>query len=320
MARRPILGMPKSAEFSDASIYQTWAYGATRWGERNLSHVVMRKGGRTLAVAQVRILRAPAVPLGVAYQRWGPLFQRNDLSPDPSVIQAMFESLSGGNIASAEVWPSKSYPTHTLDAALATTWRQLSPNAVSTRSPPFPATGHSMVDLAPDGKMIRKRLDQKWRNQLNGSEKNGLRLEVADDPRAYDEFTRLYEEMRRHKGFDSTVDVGEFERIQEALPSARRMKVFLASKDGHVVGALVCSLMGDTAVYLLGATNLRARELKASYFLHWQAMLWLKSQGARWYDLGGIDPVANAGGYHFKSGFGGRDMTQIAPVPMLPAF
>ena len=69
--------------------------------------------------------------------------------------------------------------------------------------------------------------------------------------------------------------------------------------------------MGDTAIYLLGATNERARELKAAYFLQWQAMLWLKDRGARWYDLGGIDPEANPGGYHFKSGFGGNETMQL---------
>jgi lipid II:glycine glycyltransferase (peptidoglycan interpeptide bridge formation enzyme) len=90
------------------------------------------------------------------------------------------------------------------------------------------------------------------------------------------------------------------------------MQTFLARSDGEVIGALVCSLMGDNAIYLLGATNERARELKAAYFLQWQAMLWLKERGARSYDLGGIDPAANPGGHHFKSGFGGEPVSQLA--------
>jgi lipid II:glycine glycyltransferase (peptidoglycan interpeptide bridge formation enzyme) len=164
----------------------------------------------------------------------------------------------------------------------------------------------------PDAETMRKRLNQKWRNQLNGSEKNGLEFEVSRDMRAYGDFVHLYHEMRDRKRFESSVDVGEFGRINEMLAEGRRMAVFLARKDGQAVGALVCSLIGDTAIYLLGATNARARELKASYFLHWQAMIWLKSAGARSYDLGGIDPVRNPGGHHFKSGFGGNDVTQIA--------
>ena len=80
-----------------------------------------------------------------------------------------------------------------------------------------------------------------------------------------------------------------------------------------MIGALVCSLMGDTAIYLLGATSEKAMELKAANFLQWQAMMWLKDRGARWYDLGGIDPVANPGGYHFKSGLGGRETALLPP-------
>jgi hypothetical protein len=69
--------------------------------------------------------------------------------------------------------------------------------------------------------------------------------------------------------------------------------------------------MGDAGLYLLGATNEKARDLKASYFLQWRVMMWLKERGASAYDLGGIDPETNPGGYHFKSGFGGSDVTQL---------
>ena len=97
------------------------------------------------------------------------------------------------------------------------------------------------------------------------------------------------------------------------LSCSEKMKIFLAIKDGETIAALVCSLLGETGIYLLGATNEKARELKAAYYLHWQTMLWLKENGARWYDLGGIDVDTNPGGYHFKSGFGGADLTYFSP-------
>jgi lipid II:glycine glycyltransferase (peptidoglycan interpeptide bridge formation enzyme) len=169
----------------------------------------------------------------------------------------------------------------------------------------------SSIATAP-AEVIRKQLDRKWRNHLNRSEKNGLLLEVADSREAYREFVELYKAMRERKPFKTSVDVGEFTRIQELLPDPARMQIFLAKRDGESNAALVGSLMGDSAIYLLGATNEKGRELKASYFLQWQAMLWLKQHGARWYDLGGIDREANPGGYDFKSRFGGRERTGIA--------
>ncbi|MDP3850165.1 MAG: peptidoglycan bridge formation glycyltransferase FemA/FemB family protein [Luteolibacter sp.] len=299
--------------FEDANIYQTHAYGAVRWGERYLSHLVLSKGGKALAAAQLRIVRAPVLPVGVAYARWGPLCRVRGGEPDPEVLAKMLECMRGEYCGRRglvlQIIPnaySASGPGDEFAMALEKTGFREDPSLPRYR------TVH--VDLTPAVEIMRKRLHQKWRNQLNGAEKNGLEFEVARDTRAYDEFVHLYHGMRDRKGFDSAVDVGEFGRIQETLAECRKMPVFLARKDGHAVGALVCSLMGDTAIYLLGATNDRARELKASYFLHWQAMLWLKSEGARCYDLGGIDPVANPGGHHFKSGFGGNDVTQIAPV------
>jgi lipid II:glycine glycyltransferase (peptidoglycan interpeptide bridge formation enzyme) len=169
-----------------------------------------------------------------------------------------------------------------------------------------------VVDLSGTPEDIRKKLDKKWRNQLNGAEKNGLTFEVADSLNAYDEFLRLYDGMIARKQFETSVDVQQFRRIQETLPSDQKMQVFLAKKDGVVVASLVCSLLGDSAIYLLGATDEKARELKAAYYLHWQSMLWMKSRGIKGYDLGGIDPVSNPGGHHFKEGFGGADVTQLA--------
>ena len=58
------------AQFADANIYQSWAYGAVRWSGRNLSHLVIRQNGRILAAAQLRIARLPLLPAGVAYLRW----------------------------------------------------------------------------------------------------------------------------------------------------------------------------------------------------------------------------------------------------------
>jgi hypothetical protein len=43
-------------------------------------------------------------------------------------------------------------------------------------------------------------------------------------------------------------------------------------------------------------------------------MQWLKENGVRWYDLGGIDPDQNPGVYHFKKGMSGLDVVHINPL------
>jgi len=54
------------ARFNGASLYQTWPYGAVRWGDRNMSSFLLRKGQEIAAAARVRLLRIPLIGRGIA--------------------------------------------------------------------------------------------------------------------------------------------------------------------------------------------------------------------------------------------------------------
>ena len=117
--------------------------------------------------------------------------------------------------------------------------------------------------------------------------------------------------MMARKRFETTVGVDEFRKLQQDLPEPLRMQVFLCEKDSQTLNAIVISAIGDTAIYLLGATAEAGLSLKGAYLLQWSAILWLKSRGCRYYDLGGINPERNPGVYHFKSGFGADEVQQV---------
>jgi hypothetical protein len=72
--------------------------------------------------------------------------------------------------------------------------------------------------------------------------------------------------------------------------------------------------MGDSGIYLLGATSDAGLTSKGAYLLQWTVIQWLKENGFRWYDLGGIDPERNPGVYRFKRGMSGSDISQINPL------
>ncbi len=300
-------------QFADASIYQTWAYGAVRWGEANLSHLVMSCEGRPLAAAQLRVMRLPVLPTGVAYLRWGPMCHGKNQRPDPAVVEKMLVCLR------EEYCLGRGLVLQIIPPAFPDTERGSGYSAMLARCGFRTCCGARayrtvLVDLTRPPEAIRRGFDSKWRNSLNGSEKQPLELEITDTAQAYGEFVQIYRGMWQRKRFESAVDVDEFGRIQDLLAPEEKMRIILAREEGQAIGALVCSLTGDTAIYLLGATNERARELKASYWLHWRAMLWLKAAGMDWYDLGGIDPRANPGGHHFKRGFGGKEVVQVLPA------
>src|ERR1035441_4394217 len=80
-------------QFDDANIYQTWSYGGVRWEEENLSHLVLRRGGEVLGLAQIRVIRPTRFKFGMAYLRWGPLFERRGRPHDSDVAAALARSL-----------------------------------------------------------------------------------------------------------------------------------------------------------------------------------------------------------------------------------
>ena len=171
-----------------------------------------------------------------------------------------------------------------------------------------------MLDLGPSVEELRKGLDRKWRNQLTRAEKNNLTVVTGSGKSEYHTFCQLYNNMMSRKAFDTTVDVREFGRIQDELADRHRMQVLICQDKGVPVAGLVASAMGDTAIYLLGATSDSGLNSKGAYLLQWTLVQRLKDDGIRWYDLGGIDPERNPGVYHFKSGMSGSDVRQINPL------
>ncbi len=171
-----------------------------------------------------------------------------------------------------------------------------------------------VLDLTPPLDELRKGLDQKWRNQLNRAEKNGLTITEGHEMDLFSQFVDLYTEMWQRKKFKEGVDINEFARIQRALPASKRMKVLICSSENKPVAGCVCSSVGLSGNYLLGATSDEGLRTKGSYLLQWRIIMWLKQLGCLYYDLGEIDPDRNPGVYHFKRGLSGRDHTRIGSL------
>ena len=129
-------------------------------------------------------------------------------------------------------------------------------------------------------------------------------------------FSEIYSQMRKRKSFETTVDDEEFGRIQEALTESQRMRVLICLDESVPVAGLVATTMGNSAIYLLGATSDAGLNAKGAYLLQWELICWLKKCGITSYDLGGIDPEGNPGVYHFKSGLSGLDICQISPFAL----
>jgi hypothetical protein len=299
--------------FSDANLYQTWNYGAIRWGEPNLSHLVLRCQAEVIGLAQLRILRTPVIGSGVAYLRWGPLFQPRSGGGDAACLRRVIAALQ------QEYVVKQGHALRLLPNAFGGTARAKMFETVLAESGFKPVADDPvyrtlLVDLAPTLEEIRRQFDQKWRNQLNQSERNQLVVTEGTDSESWRLFEQLYRDMMARKQFETTVSIEESGAMQAALPEALKLRVFIARHADEPVAGIACSFIGDTGVYLLGATNDQALKLRAANLLQWEALKKAKALGLLFYDLGGIDPETNPGGFHFKQGLSGQDVSH------LPAF
>lgn len=303
--------------FADATLYQTWAYGNVSWSARQLMHYVLRDVDQTQAIAQVRVMRFGPFG-GVAYVRWGPCVRRK-----------------------GETWDREAFRRAICDLALEFVQRQrlvvrLVPNVLQEdpeaqearqilATAGFTAGGHLStyrtlrVDLTLPLDQIRKRFDGKWRNQLNAAERQDLTVSIGSRPDCFMRFCLLYEEMMARKRFETTVDVKAFARMQEELDPRQKMYIALAEQDGRLHAGVVATGLGETGIYLLGATGQEGLKSKASYLLQWEILKQLKSAGCRFYDLGGINPESNPGVYHFKVGMGGVEVRQLGQFERAPS-
>jgi hypothetical protein len=264
-------------------------------------------------MAQLRIVQPTRFNIGMAYLRWGPLYERRGMPIRPEIPTSMARALEDEYIGKRRLF------LRIIPNAFVGSPRAAAIQSAFVRFTQEPLANHKtyrtfVLDLAPGLEELRGKLEKKWRNQLSRSEGNNLKVVMASGSDEYRTFCSIYDQMRKRKAFESTVDVEEFGRIQKDLPETHRMRILICEDRGSPVAGLVASVMGTSATYILGATSDDGLSSKGAYLLQWTLIKWLKEHGFRWYDLGGIDPERNPGVYHFKRGLSGMDVSHLSPL------
>jgi lipid II:glycine glycyltransferase (peptidoglycan interpeptide bridge formation enzyme) len=296
------------SNFGDANIYQTYAYGSVRWGEKNLSHLLLKRSNAIVAAAQVRIFKLPYLKRGIAYLPWGPMFKVRQENHCPETFRQIVRALRNEYAVKRKLLI------------------RATPNIIDEDSESFRSilndegfkwcqkiSGHKTIilDLQPSLPELLMGLKKKWRENLRRAEKSNLRIRQGQDSQCYDVFINLYREMHARKKFQQFVDIDEFKRIQNELEDHLKLNIMLAEHNGNPLAALVWSMIGNTGVPIFSATGDDGMKSRASYLLRWRMLELLKENGSLYLDQGGLDPQKNPGGYHFKVGMGGSPVSFI---------
>ncbi len=303
--------------FLDHNYRQIWDFGVA-CAERvraTSEHVAISDGTAVVGLADVRIKRIPIVRTGIAYINGGPLVREGN-NQDVQRLRACLDALSQEYVRRRGLLLRIAPP--------------LGPESWSAaQTEIFTAAGFAptdrvsryrtlVLDLSRSLDDIRKGFAQKWRNGLNRSEKNGLAVRSGTGSDFFDSFCGLYDQLLNRKQFGVDLDAGFYAKVQGRLDDGDRFLVSLVEQEGRLVAGHVASLLGDTCVYLLGASNEEGMQSKASYLLQWNVIQTARESGCVWYDLGGINPEANPGVYHFKQGVSDNDVTAPGPFELGP--
>jgi lipid II:glycine glycyltransferase (peptidoglycan interpeptide bridge formation enzyme) len=84
------------------------------------------------------------------------------------------------------------------------------------------------------------------------------------------------------------------------------MQIMVCESQGKPVAGLIGSSIGEVGIELVAATGNEGLELGGSYLLRFEMIQYLKNCGCKFYNLNGINPERNPGGYQFKSGLCGK--------------
>lgn len=289
--------------FADASLFQSHAYGALRWGAANLSHLVLSCQGRPVAAAQVRLVRLPVAGAGAAYVSWGPLHR-------PRAGGAPAETLERAVAALVQEYSQRRGLVLRLvprleDDPAGRARELLTRHGLAPLEEERPYHTY-VLDLGLAESELRDSLHGKWRSRLKKTLEAPLELAWGQEAGLYQEFAALFQEMSQRKGFEDLSDVPLLGRVQEDLPPRHKMLLAVARHEGRAVAAVAATTQGDTAVYYLGASSPEGRDLGASYLLQWQMLLRLRERGFAAYDLGGVNPAGNPGVHEFKQRLAGK--------------
>jgi FemAB family len=290
--------------FEDANIYQTRPYGTVTVGENRVSHLVLKRGQDVVAAVQARIAKVPLVGAGIAYIRWGPLWKRRGVAPELEVFRQSVRALRneyvcrrGLVVRLLPVLFSDDPPE--LSAILAEEgFLALAPE---TRGRTI------LMSLAPSLPELREGMNAHWKRELKVGERGGLEIVEGTGTELFDTFIAMYKEMVARKQFVEPNDIYQFRQIQTLLSDRAKMGILLCKSGEELCSGMVYSMLGNSAVYIFGATSNAGMKSRGSYILQWKTIETLKARGCEVYNLNGINPANNPGTYKFKNDLAGRN-------------
>lgn len=297
-------------QFDDANLYQTISYGKNSKGGRHLTHFILRKGNKVVAIAQLRLFLIPVIKKGIAYLLRGPVWKLKNEDENLEILDRMLKALYNEFIIKRKlvliVGPNL-YEEEGKDYESVFIRNNFKLKKLANKRRTI------LIDLSRSKEELRKKLRRSWRQNLTKAESNGHILE-REGRNNFSILNEIHGEVVRRKAFRTDLTVDNFSKIQNDLPDNYKLDIMLCKSHEEYVSGLIGVNIGDTGLALIGGTTAAGlRHAPNSYYLlMWNMCESARAAGCRWFDLGGINPDTNPGCYQFKSGMRGREVTYLS--------
>ncbi|MFE6779642.1 lipid II:glycine glycyltransferase FemX [Streptomyces sp. NPDC057702] len=170
---------------------------------------------------------------------------------------------------------------------------------------------------------VLKGMNQQWRRNIKKASREGVRVSVGDDLKAFHD---LYVHTAERDHFTPR-PLRYFTTMFAALRAEdpERIRLYLAHHEGDLVAATVLVRVGAHAVYSYGASATHKREVRGSNACQWEMIRDAMAADCDVYDLRGITPTLDADDAHvglvqFKVGTGGHAVRYVGEwdLPLRP--
>jgi len=173
-----------------------------------------------------------------------------------------------------------------------------------------------MLDITGEDDAIQARMNTGTRRNIRKAYKNDIHYYEAS-PADLNKFTKMMDITGERNEFG--VHESAYYKLMYELFVPEHAALILADHEGDTLAANLIVSVGDTAIYLEGASSNEKRKLMASYGVQWEAIKWAQKRGCTLYDMWGIPDEDEAtleeqfqersdglwGVYRFKRGWGG---------------
>lgn len=175
------------------------------------------------------------------------------------------------------------------------------------------------LDLTKSEEQLLAAMHPKARYNIRLAEKHGVKIEEDNSDAAFEKFWELTDQTSKRQGFYAH-DKKYFELMWSVLrqgyggqgPIAH---LFVARYEGEILAAWIIFKYDDKIYYPYGSSSEIHREVMAPSLMLWETARWGKSQGAKIYDLWGVEE--GKGFTDFKVRFGPQTVEFVGTYDLI---